>query len=164
MSTAASVLGARVGEEIKWRSRVYKAIVTPVNFVTFLVSLYLVDTRYRAQRQNQHEAIERPLLHRFLYRRRYSPYDWVDNHQGRSSPQPANTALHHGAGTKNAVDTPRSTKDAGGSWFYHTKQKELLKLEAADAFALRDSVLFALCILAVLVSWALWLMVVWLTA
>ncbi|KAI1756678.1 hypothetical protein F4782DRAFT_483642 [Xylaria castorea] len=159
MSTAAPVLGARVGEKVKWQSKIFNAVVTPLYFVTFLVSLYLIDNQYRAQRHHQHEANERPWLHRFLYRPRSSPYDWVD----KSSPQSADTTHRQGASNKNADDVPRPTKEAGGAWYYHTKQKKLFKLEAADAFALRDSVLFALCFLVVSVGWVLWRMVIWLT-
>ncbi|KAI0486252.1 hypothetical protein F4859DRAFT_362462 [Xylaria cf. heliscus] len=164
MNTAAPALGARVGGETQWQSKIYKAVVTPIYFVTFLLSLYFIDNRYRAQRSYQHESNERPWLHRFLFRQLSSPYDDVQNQQGRSLPPPqsANITHRYRAGTTGADDDPQSTtKEA---WFYHTKQMKLLKLEAADAFALRDSVLFALCMLAVLVGWALWRMVVWLTA
>ncbi|KAI0459427.1 hypothetical protein F5B21DRAFT_301346 [Xylaria acuta] len=165
MSTTTPALGAGAGGEVRWHSKIYKAVVTPIYFVTFLLSLYLIDNQYRAQRHNQHEANKRPWLHRLLYQQRSSPYDWVESYQGSSSPQSANTTTHrHGAGTKNADDVSRSTKEASDSWFYHTKQRKLLKMEAADAFALRDSVLFALCFLVVSVGWVLWRMVVWLIA
>ncbi|KAI0859607.1 hypothetical protein F4860DRAFT_482560 [Xylaria cubensis] len=161
MNTAAPALGARVGERVKWQSRIYNAVVTPITFVTFIISLYLIDNEYRAQRHQQHEADERPWLHRFLYRRRSSPYDRV----GQSSLQSANTTHRHGAaGTKSEDDVSRPAKEAGDAWYYHTKQKKLFKLEAADAFALRDSVLFALCFLVVSVCWVLWRVVVWLIA
>ncbi|KAI0447412.1 hypothetical protein F4803DRAFT_322087 [Xylaria telfairii] len=164
MSTTAPALGARVGEGVKWRSKIYKAIVTPINFVAFLLALYLIDNQYRAQRQDQHEANERPWLHRFLYQQRSSPCNLVDNYQGPSSPQSANTTHRHGVGTRNVEDSSRSTKEAGDAWLSHTNQKKLLRREVADAFALRDSVLLALCVLAVLVGWVLWRMVAWLTA
>lgn len=138
--------------------------MTPINFVAFLLALYLIDNQYRAQRQDQHEANERPWLHRFLYQQRSSPCDLVGNYEGRSSPQSANITHRHGAGTENVGDSPRSTKEAGDPWLSHTIQKKLLRREVADAFALRDSVLLALCILAVSVGWVLWRMVAWLTA
>jgi hypothetical protein len=57
----------------------------------------------------------------------------------------------------------KSSKQVGGGpWFYHTKQKKLLRLEAEHAFALRNSVLFGLCLLAILAGWLLWRTTVWL--
>ncbi|KAI1734476.1 hypothetical protein F4680DRAFT_438025 [Xylaria scruposa] len=164
MNTAAPALGARVGEQVKWQSKIYNTVVTPINFVTFIVSLYLIDNQYRTQRYLQHEADERPWLQRLFYRHRSSPYDRVDSNQGQSLPQSANTTHRHGAGTKNGDDAPRPVKETGDAWYYHTKQKKLFKLEAADAFALRNLVLLALCFLVFSVGWMLWRVVVWLIA
>ncbi|KAI0418044.1 hypothetical protein F5X98DRAFT_338747 [Xylaria grammica] len=153
-------------DKVKWQSKIYQAVATPINFVAFLVSLYLIDSRHRAQRYGQHESRasgnnERPWLHRLLYQQR-SPYDWMDSYQGRASPQSAYTTPHHDVKAKDGAS--RSIKETRASWFYHTKQKKLLRVEAADAFALRNSVLFALFVLVVFVLWVLWRAVVWLIA
>ncbi|KAI0409743.1 hypothetical protein F4802DRAFT_593379 [Xylaria palmicola] len=148
-------LRARVGGG-KWLSKIYQVVVTPVNFVAFLVSLYLIDNYYRAQRYQQHGGRTndgkggRTWLHKFLYRRVSSPYEWVDGYRGQSSPQPINSTPRHND------EARRSAAGADGSWFYHTKQRKLLRAEVADAFALRNSVLFALGILAASTGWALW--------
>ncbi|KAI0548294.1 hypothetical protein F4679DRAFT_325514 [Xylaria curta] len=162
MNTAAPALGARVGEQVKWQSKIYNAVVTPINFVTFIVSLYLIDNQYRAQRYFQHEADETLWLHRLFSRQRSSPYDRVDNYQGQPSSPSANATHRNGTSNKHADDVPRPAKEAGDAWYYHTKQKKLFKLEAADAFALRNLVLLALCFLIVSVGWVLWWVVVWL--
>ncbi|KAI0432943.1 hypothetical protein F5Y09DRAFT_113745 [Xylaria sp. FL1042] len=160
-------------DQVRWRqSKIYQAIATPINFIVFLVSLYLIDNRNRAQRHRQPEGKandhnRRTWLHRLLYRQRASPYDWVDSYQRSPVSQSAyTTPPHHEVRAKNGdAVSPRSTKETGGgTWYYHTKQKKLLKVEAADAFALRNSVFLFLGVLAVAVGWVLWRMVMWLTA
>lgn len=147
-----------------------QAVVTPINFVTFILSLYFIDSRYRAQRHRQRESSAEsnnrmPWLYWLLYRRRPSPYDWVDTYQGQSSLHSQSTALRHEVIVSHPGDSSSvSIKETSDSWFYHTKQKKLFRVEAADAFALRNWVLFALCIIAVSVSWLLWRTVVWSTA
>ncbi|KAI0508417.1 hypothetical protein F5B22DRAFT_405227 [Xylaria bambusicola] len=155
-------LRARSGE-LKWPSKIYQAIATPVNFITFLVSLYLVDSRNRAQRYRQPErkirdSSDRTWLSRLLYEQNSSPYEWVDNYQTSSSSQSTHAFPHRNVRDKHA-ESPKEAKN----WFYHTKQKKLLRAEAANAFAVRDSVLFALGTLAIFLLWVLWQTVKWLT-
>lgn len=144
-----------------------QAVMTPINFVTFILSLYLIDSRYRARRHRQHQSNAEsnswmPWLHWLLYRRRPSPYDWVDSYQGQSSLHSQTTTLRREVIVSQASDSSSvSIKETSDSWFYHTKQKKLFRMEAADAFALRNWVLVALCILAVSVGWVLWRTVVW---
>lgn len=147
-----------------------QAVMTPINFVTFILSLYLIDSRYLAQRHRRHENSAEgdnwmPWLHWLLFRRRPSPYDWVDSYQGQQPLHSQNTTLRHEVIISHPGDSSSvSIKETSESWFYHTKQKKLFRAEAADAFALRNWVLFALCILAVSVGWMLWRTVVWSTA
>ncbi|KAI1356487.1 hypothetical protein F5Y01DRAFT_267522 [Xylaria sp. FL0043] len=161
-------LRARADQAKEQQSKIYQAIATPINFTVFLVSLYLIDTRNRAQRHRQPEGKasdsgQRTWLHWILYRRRGSPYDWVDSYQGQPVSQAAYTTTpRHEVRVK---DVPTgSTRETGDTWFYHTKQKKLLRVEAADAFALRNPVLLVLGVLAVSVGWVLWRMVMWLIA
>ncbi|KAI0200112.1 hypothetical protein F4808DRAFT_430607 [Astrocystis sublimbata] len=155
MSTTAPSLGAAASETTNWQSKVYKTVVTPINFVTFLLSLYFIDTRNRARRYHQHETNERrPWLHRLLYQRLSSPYDRIEKHQRRSSPPSVTTTRGLETSTRNADDA--ATQPTTDAWYYRTKQKKLLKLEAADAFALRDSIIFAMCFLLVSAGWLLW--------
>ncbi|KAI0164900.1 hypothetical protein GGR57DRAFT_450944 [Xylariaceae sp. FL1272] len=142
-----SLNAPRVAEKMSWPAKIHQAVMTPINFITFLISLYLVDSHYRAQRERQHRnqnsSGSRPWLHRVLFRAR-SPYNWVDDY----GVTPANTASKATATT--ADKTQGRIEADRGHWFYHTNQKKLLRLEAADAFALRDSVFFGLCILALI--------------
>ncbi|KAI1423958.1 hypothetical protein F5Y12DRAFT_499764 [Xylaria sp. FL1777] len=159
--TTSTPLRAKANEA-RWQSKIYHAVVTPINFITFLVSLYLVDSRNRAQRHRQPDSKAsgnngRTWLRRLLYSQPSSPYDWVDSYQERLS-------LRYEVRLQGEDAAPRATKDTEGPWFYHTKQKKLFRAEAADAFALRNSVLFALGLLAVSVGWVLWRTMMWLAA
>lgn len=109
--------------------------MTPINFISFLISLYLVDSHYHDKRLQQHsERYSRlPLLPSWLDRLlfRPQPYGWV--------------------GRKGTNDSGRQER-----WYYHTKQKKLMKMEAADAFELSRAVLLGLSIVLLVASWLLW--------
>lgn len=95
--------------------------MTPINFVTFLFSLLLVELHYTIKRSHNHNdgASRLPAwLHHLLYKP--EPYQYV--RKGNKSPQ-------------------------AGSWFYHSKQKKLMKMEAEEAFAMRNTVLLLLTVL-----------------
>lgn len=83
----------------------------------------------------------------------------MDSYQRPSSPQSAHTSPHRAQGNDEATLPAKCPNE----WFYHTKQKKLLRLEAANAFALRDSVLFVLVALAIFILWMIWRTVKWLT-
>ena len=114
-------------------------VMTPINFVAFLVSLYIIDRQYINERIQRHGPLPPPSqpkpghpssssswLHRLLYTPR--PYEWVGGSSGSS-----------GSGDR---------ESEGGRYYYHSKQRKLMKLEAADAFALRTPVLLGLGVLA----------------
>ncbi|KAI0841958.1 hypothetical protein F5Y06DRAFT_258701 [Hypoxylon sp. FL0890] len=124
------------------QSNIYQAIVTPIHFISFLLSLYLIDCHYHDKRIQEHyERYSRlpswllpTWLDRILFRPH--PYGWVDRTKRDSSK------------TKAARNKER--------WYYHTKQKKLMKMEAADAFELQRSVLLGLCVVVLCATWALW--------
>ncbi|KAI0020182.1 hypothetical protein F4780DRAFT_383821 [Xylariomycetidae sp. FL0641] len=140
------------------RSRVYDTIMTPINFISFLLSLYLVDAQYQTQRSQGHypasspsyaSAAEHslaaklpPWLHHLLFRPQ-QPYAWIS----RGSP----TGGDHDQARVTTTTTTTTTDQT--PWFYHTKQRKLLKREAADAFELRATVLAALTAAALAASW-----------
>ncbi|KAI0972518.1 hypothetical protein F4678DRAFT_428331 [Xylaria arbuscula] len=153
-STTDRPLQARAGGA-RGQSKIYQAIATPINFIAFIVSLYLIDNRNRAQHERGPEgkangSSRRTWLHKLLYRQRASPYDWVDSYQVQAKGDDA--------------ASPASRQANGNPWFYQTKQKKLLRVEAADAFALRSSVLFALGVLTVSAAWLLCWAAMWLVA
>lgn len=100
--------------------------MTPVNFVTFLFSLVLVDLRYTRLRMHSHSFRESKLpawLHDILYYRQ--PYDDVGGRRAGGS---------------------------GQEWHYHSNQKKLMKMEAEEAFRLRGTILVLLAVLAATVT------------
>ncbi|CAJ2501644.1 Uu.00g044970.m01.CDS01 [Anthostomella pinea] len=128
--------------------------MTPLNLISFLLSLYLIEDHYQAQRSQGH-TISSPSsrsrssssassngksafelrypswLHRLLFRPQ--PYEWVENQR---KPAPPNR------------DDER--------WYYHVYKRKVMRMEATDAFELRNTVLLGLCLLAVGGVWALW--------
>ncbi|KAF3764919.1 hypothetical protein M406DRAFT_260517 [Cryphonectria parasitica EP155] len=124
------------------QSAIYKIIMTPVIFVSFLFSLAWVEFRYSLMRSHFHSSTQSWMpdwIHHILYRE--APYQYV-----RADPK----------------DPRTPTTEAGGSrWYYRTKQRKLLKMEVEDAFRIRGSVLVVLGLLAVGGTWAAWRAVCW---
>lgn len=125
-------------EDLPARSNIKAQLVmTPVVLVSFLVSLAWVDFRYSLMRSHSHSEEPSMLphwLHRILYRE--APYQYV------------------------RVDTTapasRSTGEERGRWYYHTKQRKLMRMEVDDAFQVRGLVLMVLGLGAVATSWGVW--------
>lgn len=111
--------------------------MTPVIFVSFLASLAWVDFRYTLMRSHSHSDATSRMprwLHTLLYRD--TPYQYVRVDRSK-------------------LDAP-TTGDDGTKWYYHTKQRKLMRMEAEDAFRIRGSVLVVLGLLALLSTWVLW--------
>lgn len=126
--------------------------MTPINFVTFLVSLWLVDYHYHHQReyesaarQGHHDSRLPAWLHRLIYKPQ-QPYSWAG---------PANGG---GGGGSNGSSGNNSSNNGGETrWYYHSKQKKLMRLHAAEAFEMRKPVLVALgLVTAVVLVAGLW--------
>lgn len=114
--------------------------MTPFIFISFLISLVMVDYRYSVQRSRYHALNPSRLptwLHRILYR--YQPYEYV-------------VVDEHG----------RPVGD--GQRFLHSKQRKLMRMEVAEAFEVRRTVLVVLAVLGamgVVAVWGLWRIVRW---
>lgn len=91
-------------------------MMTPVNFITFILSLVLIDLRYSLQRRQTHSA-SRSWLPTWLHALIYRPYE---------------------------NERSKMTHAPHGQWHYHTKQKKLFKMEADEAFKFRNTMLFVL--------------------
>ncbi|KUI65794.1 hypothetical protein VM1G_11375 [Cytospora mali] len=123
-------------------SAIYHVVVTPIIFVSFLVSLAWVEFQNSLRRSHNHaeEPSGLPLwLHRIVYRQ--TPYKYV----------------------KANASEPRAPvqTDEGTRWYYHSKQRKLMKMEADDAFKIRSTVLVVLALLTVATLWALRWVVWW---
>ncbi len=108
-------------------------VVTPVVFVSFIVSMLWIDYRNTVRRSHLHseDTPHRmpPWLHHLVFRAQ--PY-----------------------GAARAADQPGRKED--GRWYYHSKQKKLLKMEVADAFEIRTTVLAVLALASAAATWLVW--------
>jgi hypothetical protein len=107
--------------------------MTPINFVSFLISLVLVDLHYSCIRIRNHTEGPSRLpgwLHQILFR-----------------PQPYQ--IRTGDGLQGPY--PREEK-----WHYHSNQAGIMKLEADEAFRVRNRVIIGLAVLLVVVAGTLW--------
>ncbi|KAJ0162437.1 hypothetical protein CTA2_4567 [Colletotrichum tanaceti] len=107
--------------------------MTPIIFVSFLLSLVWVDIRYTIKRSRNHSqgGWMPSWLHNIVYRS--SPYHYV---------------------------RVKTQKDQQG-WYYHSKQKKLLRMEVDDAFQMRGQVLVLLALVSLVVVLAFWLFANW---
>ncbi|KAI1336923.1 hypothetical protein F5Y15DRAFT_392716 [Xylariaceae sp. FL0016] len=137
--------------------------MTPITFVTFLISLYLIDNHYQHERAKGRYTYPTPAtsrtrfppwLHRLLFRPQ--PYEWVvdQNQQLEQSEKPSKVkGKKKGNGKRGNVEQEQER------WYYHTKQRKLMRLEASDAFELRNTVVLGLCVMGMCALWGVW----WLT-
>ncbi|EAQ92538.1 predicted protein [Chaetomium globosum CBS 148.51] len=101
---------------------------------------------------NRHRTrrVLRPWLHRVVYR--YQPYRYAN-----SSTRPA-------AEPGNSPGGARGASDGGGGGageYYHSKQRELMRMEAEEAFEMRSVVVVGLGLVSVVVEWMVWRVVGW---
>lgn len=131
----------------KLSTTIYNLVMTPVIFVSFLTSLAWVEFCYSLRRAHSHSEEPSAMprwLHRIVYRE--TPYKYVK------------------------VDSTKAKapvgSDEGTRWYYHSKQRKLMKMEVDDAFQIRKTVLVVLGLLGVAASWLLgWVMWwIWITA
>lgn len=104
-------------------------ILTPLTFISFLLSLALIDTRNHILRTRQHTHPPsgpptpdtfynrlKLFLHNIIFKPvDSSPYSYIGKVEGEGNRE-------------------------GEKWFWHTKQRKLMKAEMDDAFRLRNSV------------------------
>jgi hypothetical protein len=110
-----------------------QVIMTPVIFVSFLVSLAWVDFRYTIVRSHNHDSGDRGRmpgwLHHVIYRR--SPYQYVK--------------------VKEAA--PQGRDDTRWEPYYHSKQRKLMRMEVEDAFQVRSHVLVVMALILAVSTW-----------
>ncbi|KAK1837311.1 hypothetical protein QBC39DRAFT_295440 [Podospora conica] len=131
------------------QSTIYKLIITPLIFVSFIISLTIIDLRHSARRahfhadhQHQRPGTSRlPLwLHRVIYHRRQDVPPSTDEHTRPVTPWDG---------------------DGDRDGYYHSKQRELMKMMADEAFEIRSAVLMALVVGGLGVALGLWKAMGW---
>ncbi|QSZ35360.1 hypothetical protein DSL72_008230 [Monilinia vaccinii-corymbosi] len=104
-------------------SAVVRFIIAPVTFISFLISLFLVDRRNSSLRLHQHSQPRtypdtflgrvRESLHKLVFTPQ--PYAYIESpHRGQNA-----------AGERKREEEP---------WHWRTKQKKMIKMEVSDAF------------------------------
>lgn len=164
--------------------------MTPLIFISFLVSLALVDLRYSAMRSHYHPDPDTvpwsgpndphqtgsgrlpSWLHKLLFRYRPYRYEYVSPAPAEASAPTPTTPGSTNAGEKKTEDGDGDGDDKGryhggiGIWiwgdtYYRTKQRKLIKMEAADAFEIRSTVLAVLGLLGICFVWGAWRVFSW---
>ncbi|CAK7235746.1 hypothetical protein SBRCBS47491_009400 [Sporothrix bragantina] len=154
------------------QSTLYRAIMTPIIFVSFLFSLAYVEFRYSMLRSHHHD---RPPPN-YRSHSNSSSSDTKNKTDGGSEHPP--TCSHHRmpewlhsivyrrqpyhyvlvkgdaqhVGEK--TTTAASTRSADDGSYYHTMQRKLLKMESDEAFRIRTTVLCVMGVAAVGSVWA----------
>ncbi|KAK4242334.1 Endoribonuclease L-PSP-domain-containing protein [Achaetomium macrosporum] len=133
-------------------------IMTPLLFISFLLSLTLVDLRHSALRAHYHANANQPSrlprwLHRIVYRYLHYRYVAVDE-RGRPGADAESPGSSGSAGSPGMAG--RESED-----YYHSKQRKLMKLEATEAFEIRDSVLVVLGFVGLGMVWIAWRALSW---
>lgn len=131
--------------------------MTPIIFVSFLVSLALVDFQYYAMRVRSYEEEDSgsrlpAWLHRLVYRPQ--PYQYVRVTVDQTSRGGRGAVAGAGAGRS-------AERNDSRGWYYHSKQRKLMKMEVDDAFAIRSTVLAVMGVLVLVFGWVLWQVARW---
>ncbi|RFU26173.1 hypothetical protein B7463_g10174, partial [Scytalidium lignicola] len=140
-------------------SAIAKWIIAPLTFLSFLFSLAIIDTQNQAARTASHRG-QRPsdsgvglsLFWRLLYGDTHGPYAYVRSPAERSEGRDAAAA---------------AGKNDGGAekegWYFHTKQRKLMKMEVSDAFRIRKRVALGMILVSVVMAWLNWVLLRYVT-
>ncbi|KAK1687815.1 hypothetical protein BDP55DRAFT_548959 [Colletotrichum godetiae] len=150
-TTATKVTATRGGSDAGavQQPTIYKVIMTPIILVSFLLSLAWVDLTYTIRRSRNHgrQGWMPSWLHSILYRK--SQYRYAEAKDSKTS----------------TPTTTPSPKDEREDFYYHSKQKKLLRMEMDDAFQLRGHVLvvmaLALLTMSLALAWGGWIVCSW---
>ncbi|KAF2854655.1 hypothetical protein T440DRAFT_464794 [Plenodomus tracheiphilus IPT5] len=153
------------GEEEE--SIITKIILTPILFISFIISLFLVNHRNRARRSKAHTTYSSILSY-------LAPSSWLDPEPyqdptdstwGRQG-APGHVEPHDALGpSKDASteDQPSPTKKKKKTaWHLNNKIRKVAKLEISDAFEMRGRVIAMMLFMIVLGSVAMWMSTRWL--
>ncbi|EPE28151.1 hypothetical protein GLAREA_04942 [Glarea lozoyensis ATCC 20868] len=107
-------------------SAVSRLLIAPLTFITFLVSLALVDSHNTALRSSSPPSTLcriRNFLHGLVFKEKENPYERVRSPDAKGKRKGENEG-----------------KEEGEKWYWHSKQRHMMKAEMDDAFRLRNSV------------------------
>lgn len=101
--------------------------MTPLVFTSFILSLLLVNHRYRAWRLSEHPPTNSTFWSRISLR------SWLDPEPYQN---PSDTTWQHSTDNKGHVPHPQREK-----WFTHKKHRKVARLEIDEAFAMSGRVM-----------------------
>ncbi|TVY37696.1 hypothetical protein LOCC1_G007257 [Lachnellula occidentalis] len=123
-------------------SAISRLLIAPLTFISFLLTLALIDARNHALRTHSHTkapsaplARLKSLLHTLIFKRvpEASPYSYVRSPDAKSE---------SGVGNGNVQSKEEP-------WHWHTKQRKMMKAEMDEAFRMRESVMIFLVLMGV---------------
>jgi len=119
------------------QSLITRLIISPLIFVSFIVSLFLVERQDRSRRVAEHPPTNNTFWSRISFSHLLDPEPYQD---------PQDSTWRHakpnGASVQdNKGDVPHPDKKR---WFRHKKHRKMAKLEFSDAFELRGTVMMCL--------------------
>ncbi|TGO52731.1 hypothetical protein BCON_0136g00270 [Botryotinia convoluta] len=131
------ILHSPILPEAPKESAVVRLIIAPITFISFLISLLIIDSRNSYLRIHQHsEPRTYPItfigrIQEFLHKLMFKPqpYAYI------KSPSRGQNA----EGIKRKEEEP---------WHWNTKQKKMMKMEVSDAFKFRQWVLVGMAVVA----------------
>ncbi|PQE12680.1 ATP phosphoribosyltransferase protein [Rutstroemia sp. NJR-2017a BBW] len=123
-------------------SAIVKLLVTPVTFISFLISLFLIDSHNNSLRFHQHSSSYRPpktLYGRskaFIHNLVFKPQPYTYIRSPYREPPPG-----------------REERREDEPWHWHTKQRKMMKMEVSDAFEVRHTVLAGMLVTVCGMTW-----------
>ncbi|KAH8815481.1 hypothetical protein F5884DRAFT_772503 [Xylogone sp. PMI_703] len=145
-----SVKSSEVASTIARESAITKWIIAPLTFLSFLFSLALVDTQTQATRAASRHGRPPPdgrlsFFRRFLFGDDQVPYAYV------RSPSEGDGA------------SPGGKDGKEGGWYFHSKQRKLMKMEVSDAFRIRKRVALGMILVSMVVALVNWVLLRYIT-
>jgi len=164
MSPPVTVAPNRSDTQESFTSRIYKFIenpltfiTTPLYFISFLISLALVDLRNTARRAHYHGEQNPPRvpswLHRAIF---YQPSRSTTTDRNSSGVSPGQRLKDEAPARKRRV-----TRGGLDDDYYHSHQRKLLRMEAEEAFEMRRWVMIGLIVISLGLMWMSWKLVSW---
>ncbi|PSS12802.1 hypothetical protein M430DRAFT_43642 [Amorphotheca resinae ATCC 22711] len=135
-----------------------RLLIAPLTFISFLLSLALIDSRNHNLRY-QHTPAAATFLGRisgFIHNLVYKPIPDSSPYAYLNSPA-ARDAKEGGRARATSGETDREEE----SWHWHSKQRQQMKAEISDAFRVRKWVLYALVGIAASAVVGAWVMAKW---
>ncbi|KAF1945460.1 hypothetical protein EJ02DRAFT_44728 [Clathrospora elynae] len=137
-----------------------RIIFTPVLFVSFILSLFLVNYRNRARRAEAHSS-------QYTILKYLAPSAWLDpepyqnphdstwGHRGSAR----HVEPHDAIGPR---DDGQSKSGKKKSWHLNKKIRKIAKMEVGDAFEMRGQIIVAMVAMLLVSSVVLWMGMKWL--